>query len=84
MIVAMAFLAALATPQSVQADTIICQVGRPEVGTHMRPKPVCMTRSQWAELEQNTNTQVDRFKEHGAFDPGRAGPLFCVTCAKPQ
>jgi hypothetical protein len=76
MLIAVAlFTAGLAQPAPAN-EPIICQVGRSEVGTHIRPKPVCMTRSQWLLVERNTQTQLDRFRDRSSFDPGRAGRAF--------
>lgn len=75
MFVAMALLAAASAPPATASETkkdpIICHAGRSEVGTHMRPKPVCMKKSEWELVENNTQTQLNRFQDRSAFAPGR-------------
>ena len=53
-------------------DPVVCQ--RPdtsEVGTHMRPKKVCMRKSDWALIEKNTQRELQRLHDHHQ-DPGGA------------
>ncbi len=66
---------AVPTPQNDPRDPVVCH--RPdisEVGTHMRAKPVCMKRSEWQLVEQNTRNQLQTLREHNSFDPGRGAP----------
>jgi hypothetical protein len=78
MIILVAALAAVggvpsATPPR-DADPIVCK--RPhisDVGTHMRPQPVCMKKSEWELSEKNTQTELDRLHDRSSVDPGKAG-----------
>jgi hypothetical protein len=44
-----------------------------DVGTHMRPKPVCMKQSEWDLVEKHTQDQLRTLGERSSFDPGKAG-----------
>jgi hypothetical protein len=78
MLTLIAALAGIATPPQAappakDSDPVVCKRDEtPEVGTHMRPKPVCMKRSQWDLVEKNTQEQLTRLQDRSAFDPGRA------------
>jgi hypothetical protein len=74
MFIALALLAATpteaaGTPQQAD-DPIICHREESDVGTHMRPKPVCMKKSEWDFAQRNTQKQLQNFREHSSFDPG--------------
>jgi hypothetical protein len=79
MLILLAALATAAdTPPPAQgvkdADPIVCK--RPhtsDVGTHMRPKPVCMKKSDWEYTEKNTQNELDRLRDRGSIDPGKVG-----------
>jgi hypothetical protein len=72
------FLLALAAPTqtvppSEKADPVICtrqNVGE-EVGTHMRPKKVCMKKSEWDLIEAHTKETLQSINGRGN-NPGRA------------
>jgi hypothetical protein len=76
MLILLAALAASAdTPPPAQPvkDPIVCKRPRTsDVGTHMRPQPVCMKKSEWDLAEKNTQTQLDRLHDRASVDPGRA------------
>ena len=76
MLLAAAATAQPAPPATDQdKDPVVCQrqnVGL-EVGTHMRPKKVCMKKSEWDLVEKNTQRELKSFSDRSAFDPGRAG-----------
>ena len=55
------------------ADPVICHRPESEVGTHMRPKPVCMKKSDWDLVEKNTQEQLRILGERSNFDPGKSG-----------
>jgi hypothetical protein len=62
-----------AAPPAKDPDPIVCKRDEtPEVGSHMRPKPVCMKKSEWDLVEKNTQEQLTRLQDRSAFDPGRA------------
>jgi hypothetical protein len=65
-----------ATPPAADPDPIICKRDQSsEVGTHMRPKPVCMKKSEWEFVERHTQNELQSLHERSAFDPGKAeGP----------
>jgi hypothetical protein len=65
---------ATAAPPPKADDPIICKRdASSEVGTHMRPKPVCMKKSEWQLVEQNAQRELSNLKERSAKDPGMAG-----------
>lgn len=67
--------ATAAAPQQAadpSANQIICHAGQSEVGTHMRPKPVCMKKSEWDLVESNTQNQLSRVQDRSSFNPGMA------------
>lgn len=76
MFLAMALLAAASMQQpgadQPKDDPVICRTAQSDVGTHMRPKRVCMKRSEWTLVETDTQTQVGRIKDRNSFDPGMA------------
>jgi hypothetical protein len=72
-----ALAAAAEQPATVPADPtaddpIVCHRGTSDVGTHMRPKKVCMHKSEWDYVEKQTRDQLQRFDEHH-LDPGKVG-----------
>lgn len=63
-----------ATPPAKNDDPVVCKREESsEVGTHMRPKPVCMKKSEWTIVEQNAQRELSNLKERSALDPGMAG-----------
>ena len=60
-------------PAPAAPDPIVCKRDQSsEVGTHMRPKPVCMKKSDWDFVERHTQTELQSLHERSAFDPGKA------------
>ena len=78
MLTLIAALAGVATsPQSAppakDPDPVVCKRDQtPEVGTHMRPKPVCMKKSDWDIVEKNTQYELHSLQDRSSFDPGKA------------
>jgi hypothetical protein len=79
-VIAAAAQAPAASPPPPQDnDPIICTSrGVSEVGTHMRPKKVCMRKSDWDYVEKQTRTQLQSINQRGN-NPGnhsedRSGP----------
>ena len=72
-LIAAAAQAPAATPQAAKdADPIVCTSrGDSEVGTHMKPKKVCMRKSDWDYVEQNTRNQLQSINQRGN-NPGIA------------
>ena len=67
--------AVVADPNAVakDADPVVCarqNVGS-EVGTHMRPKKVCMKKSEWQLIEAHTKETLQSINGRGN-NPGRA------------
>ena len=73
----LAALFATVSPEPTQAasgkstDPVICHRDESEVGTHMRPKPVCMRKSEWDLVEKDTQRQLQSLHDKHT-DPGRA------------
>jgi len=62
-----------AAPPAPNADPVICKRDRSsDVGTHMRPKPVCMKRSDWDYIARNAQNELTSLKDRSSFDPGKA------------
>jgi hypothetical protein len=62
-----------ASRPAADPDPIVCKRDRnSEVGTHMKPKPVCMKKSDWDFVERQTQTELQSLHERSAFDPGKA------------
>lgn len=53
-------------------DPIVCHRANADVGSHMRPEPVCMHKSDWDFVEKTTQRELRKFGEHW-LDPGKAG-----------
>ena len=79
MLIALTFLAAAAqaptaaaAPAAPADDPIVCK-GRSEsvVGTRIKPKKTCMTRSQWSYVEKRTQEELNQINLRGN-NPGRA------------
>jgi hypothetical protein len=72
-VLAAAAQAPTATPPSAQDnDPIVCtRRGVTEVGTHMRPKKICMRKSDWDYVEKQTRTQLQSINQRGN-NPGMA------------
>jgi hypothetical protein len=60
-----------AAPQAPVADPVVCQRQQSEVGTHMRPKKVCMRKSEWDYVERHTRDKLQSLNEKGT-NPGQA------------
>lgn len=75
MLFAIALLAAAQQPAATpppKDDPVVCRRPQAEVGTHMRPKPVCMKKSDWELSEKNTQNQLSKFQDRSSYDPGMA------------
>jgi len=76
MLVFLTVLASVAnTPQTQPAqkdDPIICKrdAAGSEVGTHMRPKKVCMKKSDWDFAELQKKQTLDSANNSGNTNPG--------------
>ena len=46
-------------------DPVVCQQQESEVGTHMRPKKVCMKKSEWEFLDHNTKNTLNSINNSG-------------------
>ncbi|WP_308516555.1 hypothetical protein [Sphingomonas flavescens] len=69
----LAFQAAPVPQTANDKDPVICtrqNVGT-EVGTHMRPKKVCMKKSEWDLIEAHTKETLQSINGRGN-NPGRA------------
>lgn len=68
LLLAMLAFQAAPVPQAVNdKDPVICtrqNVGT-EVGTHMRPKKVCMKKSEWEFLDHNTKNTLNSINNSG-------------------
>ena len=79
MLFALALLAAepvlptVAPPAQDQSDPVICHKPESEVGTHMRPKPVCLKKSEWQFVERNTKDNLHTLRDHDTYDPAHPG-----------
>ena len=62
---------ATTTPGANPKDPVVCRRGDSEVGTHMRPKEVCMHQSEWDYVEKSAQRELRNLREH-ALDPGRS------------
>jgi hypothetical protein len=72
MIIALAAAAqGTAAPQAPDADPVVCQRQQSEVGTHMRPKKVCMRKSEWDYVERHTRDKLQSLNQKGT-NPGQA------------
>ena len=55
------------------SDPIVCKRDRTsDVGTHMRPKPMCLKKSEWDIVEKHTRNELQSLHERSTFDPGMA------------
>jgi hypothetical protein len=72
LIIALA-VAAQGTPAQPVADEdpVVCQRQQSEVGTHMRPKKVCMRKSEWEYVAQHTRDKLQSLNQKGT-NPGLA------------
>ena len=52
-------------------DPMVCQRPQSEVGTHMRPKKVCMRKSEWEYVERHTRDALQSLNQKGT-NPGQA------------
>lgn len=52
-------------------DPVICRREQSEVGTHMRPKKICMKKSEWDFIEDHTRNKLQSINQRGN-NPGRA------------
>ena len=52
-------------------DPVICHRQDSEVGTHMRPKKICMHKSDWDIIEKHTRNELQSLHDRRT-DPGRA------------
>jgi hypothetical protein len=61
------------TAPAKDSDPVVCarQAVGSEVGTHMRPKKVCMKKSEWTLVEQHTKETLQSINGRGN-NPGMA------------
>ena len=73
MAVAAASGAQPAVVQKAEADDpVVCRRTKvPEVGTRMKPKPVCMKKSDWAMTDKQIAQELRQINERGN-NPGKA------------
>ena len=70
--IAFAAAAQAAAPQApANDDPVVCQRPQSEVGTHMRPKKVCMRKSEWEYVERHTRDTLQSLNQKGT-NPGQA------------
>ena len=66
---------AQAPANPANTDPVICKTDPiAEVGTHMKPKPTCMKKSEWDYVEGNTKQKLQLINSRGSnpyIDPGR-------------
>jgi hypothetical protein len=60
-----------APPPAAEEDRVVCQRQQSEVGTHMRPKKICMRQSEWDYVERHTRDTLQSLNQKGT-NPGRA------------
>lgn len=63
----------LAAPDQGPADPdpIVCKRDKTsEVGSHLRPKKVCLKRSEWDLIAKNTQNELQHLSDRAAFNPG--------------
>jgi hypothetical protein len=59
-------------PKAALEDPVVCRRSKlPEVGTRMKPKPVCMKRSDWAMFDKNNENELRQINQRGN-NPGKA------------
>ena len=65
---------AVSAPPANRDDEIVCKREERELefGSHMRAKKKCMTRGQWAYVEQHTKEELRRLQDRH-LDPGQRG-----------
>jgi hypothetical protein len=77
MLIVIALLAAAPSPPAAatpnQTDPVVCRRQDSEVGTHMRPKPICMKKSDWDIVEAKSQRELDNLRDKH-LDPGYASP----------
>lgn len=58
---------------AAEADPVVCVRPRAgsEVGTHMRPKKVCLKKSEWDIIDKHTKETLQSINDRGN-NPGRA------------
>lgn len=79
MLIILSVLAALSgSPQAspgktTEADPVVCTRPRAdsEVGTHMRPKKICMRKSDWDYQEKHVQRELQQINNRGD-NPGNA------------
>ena len=73
MISALIWLSAAAAGADIakEDDPVICRREQSEVGTHMKPKKVCMKKSEWEFIEDHTRNKLQSINQRGN-NPGRA------------
>lgn len=76
LIIVAALAVAASSPDAAQppaADPVVCKRDKSsDVGTHMRPKPICMKKSDWDYVEKNTQQELRSAKDHLSYNPGRS------------
>ena len=69
-LIAAAQIPAAEAPQQDE-DPIVCHRQQSDVGTHMRPKKICMRKSDWDITEEHTRKELQMLHDRRT-DPGRA------------
>ena len=61
-----------AAPKANLDDPVVCRRSKlPEVGTRMKPKPVCQRKSDWAMFDKNNENELRQINLRGS-NPGKA------------
>jgi hypothetical protein len=59
-------------PKADLQDPVVCRRSKlPEVGTRMKPKPVCQRKSDWAMFDKQNETELRQINQRGN-NPGKA------------
>ncbi len=65
-------------PAPDSKDPVVCHREESEVGTHLRPKKVCLRQSEWDYMEEHTKEKLQSLNSRGSnpvqIPPGPARP----------
>ncbi|HET7709042.1 MAG TPA: hypothetical protein VFK50_05845 [Sphingomicrobium sp.] len=60
------------SPKPNFEDPVVCRRSKlPEVGTRMKPKPVCQRKSDWAMFDKQNENELRQINQRGN-NPGKA------------